>query len=93
MITPASFDTRVYRSHHCKDWMTVAVFRDRRDAAFARDVAQKYGVDYFFVKDEDAMWQRRDTWVWSSPAVYENRRVRIIASKDIPQGDSPSTAP
>lgn len=59
-----------------------------------RDVGEffaKYNVHALVVQDTDANWPRKDSWFWTTPAVYENGRARVILVKDLL--NAPSTVP
>lgn len=47
------------------------------------DVATRLGITVLIAKDTDPNWTRKDSWFWTQPALYENSRVRIIATKDL----------
>jgi hypothetical protein len=40
-------------------------------------LCRQAAVDIVLIKDTDPVWNSRESWVWSQPAVFQNERVRV----------------
>jgi hypothetical protein len=68
------------------DKLTKAIYAHFMVRNKPRDVHEffaKYNVHALVVKDTDANWPRKDSWFWTTPAVYENSHTRVILVKDL----------
>ncbi|MEE7503585.1 hypothetical protein [Methylobacterium mesophilicum] len=59
------------------------IFRDILDGAAVRRRAAAAGIGALVITAQDAPWSSPDSWVWRSPAVYADPRVRILRVEDL----------
>jgi hypothetical protein len=48
-----------------------------------RQVASSIGIDALVVTAADPVWSDKTSWVWASPARFQNAHVRVIAVSDL----------
>jgi hypothetical protein len=48
-------------------------------AADTAALCSRWRIDYLFVRSVDPVWNKPDSWIWSTPVAYANPGTRIYA--------------